>query len=209
MNYEIQTDIENYSSENYLTQNRWSSYNLIINEIIKLKPRTVLEIGPGNFIVSEILKRMNIKVKTLDFDAKLNPDFVCDISDYKTFPNEKFDCIIASQVFEHIKYEDFISTLKNLKENTDNIILSLPYTSQNSIFFHLHFFLPVIKQIRFSLKIYCKKVKHQFNGQHYWEIGKKFFSLRKIKKDIKNSGWKIMQNYINQQNPYHYFFILK
>jgi len=209
MKYDIQKKTEIYTSENYLNHKRWSSYSLIINEIIKIKPKTVLEIGPGNFIISAILKQMNIGVKTLDFDKHLNPDFVCDISDYQNFPDEKFDCIIAAQVFEHIEYHDFINVLSNLKKHTNYLILSLPYTSANSIFINFSMHFPVFKYFNFSIKIFFKKIKHIFNGQHYWEIGKKNFSLRKVKKDILKSGWKIERRYINQQNPYHYFFILK
>jgi hypothetical protein len=200
---------QDYMNENYFTQNRWSSYYLIINEIIKLKPKSILEIGPGNLLVSDILKRMNIDLKTLDFDENIKPDYLCDISKFDNFPDLKFDCIIASQVFEHIEYEYYIKALQNLKKNTDCLIISLPYTSEHSIFLYLKLYLPLIKQLKCSIKLYYKKIKHQYNGKHFWEIGKKFYSLRKIKKDIKNTGWKIAKSYINPENPYHYFFILK
>lgn len=209
MTYKIQTGIENFVSENYLNAGRWSSYLLIINEIIRLKPKTVLEIGPGNFIITDILKKMNITVKTLDFDERLNPDYICDIADYNNFPEEKFDCIIAAQVFEHIKYKDYISTLKKIKKNTAALILTLPYTTKNSLFFNFNMYFPVLKQFKLSSKLIYKKTEHKFNGQHYWEIGKKGFDLKKIRKDIKQCNWKIIRRYINEQNPYHYFFILK
>ncbi len=209
MNYVIQTDKEKYSSGNYLTSNRLSTYYMVINEIIGLKPHKVLEVGPGNYIVTDILEKMGICVKTLDFDETLSPDYVCDIADYENLPDEKFDCIIASQVFEHIKYSDFINSLKKLRENANYLILTLPFTSRHSLFFHFSFYLPLIKNVVVSYKIIYKRIPHIFNGQHYWEIGKKGNQLSKVKKDILNAGWRIKKKYINHKNPYHYFFILK
>jgi hypothetical protein len=209
MSYHIQVDSGKYSDPGYLNLNRWSTYSLIVRQIIKLKPKKVLEIGPGNHMVSTILKKMDLEVKTLDFDSRLSPDYVCDIMDHEKFPMEKFDCIIASQVFEHIGYFHYLEALKNLRNSTDYLLLTLPYTSKHSVFFHFSGQLPIIERFSFSWKFIFKKIDHQFDGQHYWEIGKKKFGMKRIRKDILDTGWQIAKRFINPQNPYHYFFILK
>ena len=48
-----------------------------------------------------------------------------------------------------------------------------------------------------------------FDGEHYWEIGKAGYPLNKIIKDIQKTGFKIEKTYRIFENPYHRFFILK
>jgi len=54
-----------------------------------------------------------------------------------------------------------------------------------------------------------KKPVHKFDGEHYWEIGKKGYSLSKITNNIQKAGFKIKETYRVFENPYNSFFILK
>ncbi|MCK9378662.1 MAG: class I SAM-dependent methyltransferase [Candidatus Moranbacteria bacterium] len=176
---------------------------------MRLKPKTILELGPGNNIVTNILKTMNYDVKTLDFDNSTKPDYNLSITDEKIDSIGTFDLIIASQVLEHIQYKDFTKALKNLSKISTNLILTLPHTTINSFTISLSLKIPTLKKITFSKKFFYKKVNHKFNGLHYWEIGKKDFPVKKISSDIQKSGWIIQAEFLNDENPFHYFFILK
>lgn len=209
--YQTQVTKEDYFSGDYLTPKRWSSYCQIINQVLLMKPRSILEIGPGNGVVAATLRQMDFSVKTLDFDDKLNPDYVADVSG-DNLPDilggDKFDLIIAAQVFEHIRYEDFLKAVGNLAGIADRAIVSLPHTTDNSFLVSFGLKIPLFKKFSFVKKIIYKKKAHQFNGQHYWEIGKSGYSLNKVRRDILRSGWKIEKEFLNPENSYHYFFIL-
>lgn len=210
--YLPQTDKEKYASADYMTPKRWSSYSIIIKEVLKIKPRSILEIGPGNGVVASALRQMGFFVKTLDFDDQLGPDYVADISDddlIRKLGGNKFDLVIAAEVLEHIHYEDFLKAIGNLARVSKKAIVSLPHTTDNSFFVSFIVKLPLVGQFSFAKKFIYRKKKHQFNDQHYWEIGKAGYPLRRIKQDIEKIGWKIEQGFLNQENHYHYFFILR
>jgi hypothetical protein len=207
MEYEKQIDSSIYFTDKYITDKRWSTYSGLVELVLKNRPKNILEIGPGNNILKNILLIFGFKIKTLDFDESVKPDYVMDVSsdELLKLKNENFDFIIASEVLEHIEYKDFKKTLNNLKAiSTGKIILTLPYAYGNSKTINLR----VGRRIKFQKRIFFKREKHKFNGQHYWEIGKKGFSLNKIKKDILNIGLEIDDCYLKEENYYHYFFIL-
>jgi len=49
---------------------------------------------------------------------------------------------------------------------------------------------------------------NNFDGQHYWEIGKAGFPLSKIVMDIQGAGFKIEKTYRLFKHPYPMFFVL-
>lgn len=209
--YVVQVQKGHYTSETgYISPARWSTYNLIITEVMQLRPQSVLEIGPGPGIVTGTLRKIGFTVKTLDLDPDINPDYLLSATD-NNIPSkvEKIDLIIASEIFEHVEYEDFVQALRTWQSVTDSFILTLPDTNRNSLSFGVRLRLPILNKISFLWKVRFKKNKHEFDGEHYWEIGKKSFHVTKIRKDIRTSGWNIQNEYVNLDNPYHRFFILK
>jgi len=46
-------------------------------------------------------------------------------------------------------------------------------------------------------------------GEHYWEIGRKGFPIRKVRTKIKEAGFKIVREEVPILNAYHQFFILE
>ena len=188
MAYDIQIDSGIYHSrEKYMTVERWSTYALAISEIMKINPKKILEIGPGNGIVTSILKKIGFEVKTLDFDSSLNPDFVFDVSNDSILDLKQydFDLILASEVFEHIKYEDFLKSLKNLSQMCQTLVITIPSERLRSCFFGFCLKLPLFGKISHGFKLKYKRRPNIFEGQHYWEIGKTGYPFGKIKSDIK------------------------
>lgn len=194
-----------YFNINYLYQGRWISYWYQIKEVVFSNTRSVLEIGPGNKIVSNALKEMGIEVMTMDIDSETNPDFIDNILNPKTIKENSFDAVLCCQVLEHLPYSDFLPALRNVYKITrKNVIISLPYTSKGTFRFKIY--------IPFCGKKFIKLFtlfprKHIFNGQHYWEIGKKGYSLSKILNDIKKAGLQIKRHYPIFENPYHYMIV--
>jgi len=211
VNYIKQVAQKHYFSSRYLRVGRLSTYFKIIELVVTLKPERILEIGPGNHFLSNILRGLGFLTKTLDFDPYLKPDFLMSVTDPKIakLKKNKFELVIASQVMEHVKYKDFLVALENLRKIAPFFLMTLPYTTRNSLYFSIKIKLPFFQKMIFQKKIIWKKDVNKFNGQHYWEIGKRGYGLKRVMGDIKKSGWNIQERFMNEDNPYHYFFLLK
>ena len=172
----------------YDYKTRWISYWHQINEVLSLAPKKVLEVGIGNKTVLNYLKNQGIKVLTLDIDEKLEPDIVGNVLKIP-FQDNSFDVILCAEVLEHLPFEEFDKALEELERVSKKyVVLSLPHFGHS---------------IKLSFKI-----KHHFDGEHYWEIGKKGYPLTKIKRIIKKH-FTVKKEFIPFENQYHHFFILE
>jgi len=195
----------NYFVANYDDEKRWMSYWYQIREILAFKPGSVLVIGKGNGLVAEYLKLAGINITTLDIDEDLKPDVIASVLKMP-FGEDSFDMALCAQVLEHLPYENFSEALSEIKRVVKNgTIISLPHFGP-VIKFCLK--IPLLPSFRFMVKLPYPK-KHAFKGEHYWEIGKRGYPLKKIKSEIKKSGFSIKNNYIVFENPLHHFFVLK
>jgi ubiquinone/menaquinone biosynthesis C-methylase UbiE len=202
-----QVDKKAYKFDKYCDKDRWASYWNQINEIVKLNPVNVLEVGVGDNVFSSYIKNnTDIEYTSLDIAEDLRPDIVGDI---KNIPikNNFYNIVCAFEVLEHLSFEKFEETLRELSRVSNKyVIISLPHWGRH---FSVDIRMPFLKRFKFKYKINLFPIRHKFRGQHYWEIGKKGYSLINIKKIIKKSGLKIKNNFIVFESPYHHFFILK
>jgi len=90
----------------------------------RLQPKKVLEIGIGNRITADYLKRNGIKIDTCDFDKNLEPDYIADIRKLP-FRDNSYDVIMAYEVFEHIPWKDINKALRELCRVSKNGCLYL------------------------------------------------------------------------------------
>jgi len=194
-----------YFSKEYNNEKRWMSYWCQIDEILAFNPKKVLVIGKGNGLIPEYLQLRGLYVKTLDPDKELNPDIAASVLNIP-LDADSFDLALCAEVLEHLPYENFGKALSEIKRVAKNgAVISLPHFGPAIRFL---FKFPLLPEIKFMIKIPYPK-KHQFKGEHYWEIGKRDYSLGRIKNDIKKSGLSIESDYIVFENPLHHFFVLK
>ena len=203
---EIQVDANyHYKFHNYLDVGRWNSYYYQIAETLAFEPQSVLIIGVGDNIVGNLLSMQGIKVSTFDFDEKLVPDFLGNIIEIdKVLQGMQFDVLLCCQILEHLPFALFEDILEKLKVVSKNIIISLPYASIN---YKLELKLPIIKTVKLNLNIQRFFKEHQFNGEHYWEIGYKGYSKIKITRVIANH-FTIRKRFVASHNHYHLFYVL-
>jgi len=203
--FKPQVPREHYFKD-YDTKERWISYWYQINEVLKTRPEKVLEVGIGNKTVSDYLRKLGITVVTADVDKSLEPDYVCSVTELSKYFNEnEFDTVLCAEVLEHIPFEYFEKALEELwKVSKMYVILSLPHFG---VVFSLSLKIPLLKRINITVKIPLP-LRHVFDGQHYWEVGKKGYSLGNILK-ILSKLFYIKKTYIVPENPYHRFFILR
>lgn len=196
---------DGYKAGKYGNLERFTSYFYQVRELLDTAPKSILEVGVGDGVVSGYIKRnTGIEYKTADFAEDLHPDVVADIRKLP-FADKSFDTVCAFEVLEHLPFEDFDKGLGELARVAKNyVVISLPHFAP-PVKFLLK--LPFLPEIRFAWKIPFRKT-HMFNGQHYWEIGKRGYPVSRISDAISKYG--VIENeFVPFENQYHHFFRIR
>lgn len=199
-----QVNKNHYNFLKYVTKKRFMSYYYQLKYIYDINPKSILEIGAGNNFLKNSLKD-NYDIKVLDIDPELKPDLIGSV-DNIPIKNQSFDVICCFQVLEHLPFDKFERALSELRRVSKKyVLISLPYSKLEC---KINIKLPLIPEFisYHSFPQFYKK--HNFDGHHYWEIGKRNYSKKKIIKIIKKLF--IIEEVINpHESPYHLFFKLK
>jgi len=196
--------MDKYNFQKYVYFSRWISYWYQINEVLELKPRSLLVVGIGDRIVVDILKKDINEIKTFDIDENLKPNVIGSVENL-IFKDNQFEVILCAEVLEHLPFEKFEKCLQELKRvSRKYVVLSLPHFGPP---IKLSFKIPFFKEVKVALKAPFP-IKHKFNGEHYWEIGKRDYPASKIRKILKKY-FKIKKEFIPFENQYHHFYILE
>lgn len=175
-----------------------------LDEIQQLKPKSVLEIGPGPGLFKMLAATVGIAVETLDLDPDLRPDHIGSATDMP-FDNGTYEVVCAFQMLEHLPYEASLQAFSEMvRVSQRNIVISLP--DAHSVWryqihvpmFGIHDFL--VPRPRLSAPI------HEFDGEHHWEINKRGYSLARIITDF-TKNTRLLKTYRVPENPTHRFFI--
>lgn len=202
-NLSKQVNKEHYQFQKYVKKSRFMSYYYQLLYIYSINPKTILEIGPGNnFLKNNLNTYFNIK--TLDIDKEISPDFIGSV-DNIPLNNQSFDLVCCFQVLEHLPFSSLEKSLAELSRvSKGNVLISLPYSCLD---FKLSFKIFDIPQIKLCFSIPKFYKQHKFDGQHYWEVGKFGYSLKRIINIIEK--YFIIEEYKNPyENKYHIFFKL-
>ncbi|MEK7068712.1 MAG: methyltransferase type 11, partial [Patescibacteria group bacterium] len=106
---------------------------------------------------------------------------------------------------EHLPFEQFDKAVSELARVARNaVVVSVPHFGP-MLSFSLK--VPFIPQIRMAIKLPFPK-SHIFNGQHYWEIGKKGSPLSLIRKKLSEHG-AIARDFVPWGSEYHHFFVIE
>ena len=204
--YTPQVDHSHYSLRSYREKDRWISYWYQTWLVQKVHPKTVLEIGPGEGVVTAALRRDSIEVTTCDIAPDLKPDVVGSITSLP-FENKAFDLALAAEVLEHIRFEDVPKALQELtRVSRSHVVISLPHAGYT---FAFEWKFPLLPRMQFLLKIPFFWKKHVFNGEHYWELGKKDFSIARFLSLARENGLKVLFSKKFPDDPAHQFFLFK
>lgn len=201
----VQVALNHYTFSNYVDEARWASYFVQIQEVTKGGPH-VLCIGPGDSVVVDVLRRRGFHVCTLDYDSELQPDIVGNIQDLvAAVGGRKFDTILCCQVLEHLPFEALPSILSQFRElGVKRAVISLPAAHVKLFEFSFRF-RGRGAAVTFAVPRFW--VKWRFDGQHYWEVGVKGFSRRRVRAAISRLG-SVVDEYYVRNNRYHLFFVV-
>lgn len=194
-----------YSFEKYCYISRWSSYFYQIREILDLRAKSILEIGVGDGVLRNYIKNnTDTEYKSLDLNEDLRPDIIGTVEEIPLAGNS-FDLVCAFEVLEHLPFEKFEKTLKELKRVSGRyVIISLPHFGPPVKFLIK---IPFLREFKMSCKIPFYK-KHVLGGEHYWEVGKKYYEPEKIMKILKDNFF-VKKDFIPFENQYHHFYVLE
>lgn len=165
----------------------------------------VLEVGPGNGHTTWLLRSWGLQVDTLDFDPALKPDIVGDVTALP-LEDKSYDCVLAAEVLEHLPWSDFALALRELRRVCrGHVVLTLP-----APFLGLSLMggMTWVENIAFHLGLPHWK-RHRFDGQHYWEVGKRGTERRVVRRVIREAGYSIVREYRPAPSRYCLFFLLK
>jgi len=172
-----------------------------------LEPDSILEIGIGNGLVFNYLGQRGFKVTTMDINERLKPDKIGSVLSIP-LPNESFELVACFEVLEHLPYKDFPKALSEIHRVSNKYaILSLP-DSKRMCQFYIQ--IPKIGELKRLIPLpRLKTSMHEFDGQHYWEIGKAGYPLLMVMNEIRNARFEIKKTWRIFEAPHYRFFILR
>ncbi len=193
-----------YDFLKYNDLERWGSYWHQLEETLAFKPKSVLEVGAGTGVIGPVLQREGIHYETLDIAADLKPDFVGSV-DVMPVKDLSYDVVCAFEILEHLPFEKFEQSVKEIHRVAKvGAVISLPHFGPPIKFLIK---IPFLPEIKFAWKVPYSR-KHVFNGQHYWEIGKREYPVRRIR-DVLEKYFIVTKEFVPFENQYHHFFVLK
>lgn len=203
---EKQVCVEHYDFSRYVDKRRWASMWHQLDELLALNPESVLEIGPGPGVFKAVGASLGLNIETLDVDSELKPDHVGSCLALP-FSDNTYDVVCAFQMLEHLPYKKALSAFKELVRVAKlNILISVP-DARRAWPYSLH--IPKIGDVKFYLirPALWPRI-HRFDGEHYWELNKKGYALKKVIKDLTACpGVFLRKSYRVKENPYHHFLL--
>ncbi|MBU0801455.1 class I SAM-dependent methyltransferase [Patescibacteria group bacterium] len=200
-----QVDSRHYNFNSYSFEDRFVSYYWQLKTVIGTKPSAVLEVGVGDKVFgSFITNNTAINYTSIDIAEDLNPDVLGSVTSIPLESNS-YDVVCAFEVLEHLPYDQFeLAIAEMVRVARKNVVISLPHFGPN-VSFSLKF--PLFPLLRFSHKLSIPK-EHVWNGQHYWELGKKGFPVKRVRNAMEKYG-KIKTDFVPFNSQYHHFFVLE
>ena len=174
--------------------------------------RRVLVVGPGQGLVLPILRWRGYSVETFDIDATFAPDHLGSVHDLGRFSAGQFDVIVASHVLEHLAEPYLDTALGEMARVGRYSLIYLPVAGRYAALRVQPGVLNLDWQLRFNLFNYFESpdgiTRKYCVGEHYWEIGRRGFRVRDVKKRFERF-FRIVQAYRNVDWLPSYNFVLQ
>lgn len=201
-----QVDRVHYEFARYMGKDRWNSVWHQLDEVSRLAPASVLEIGPGPGLFKVVARQFGLRVETLDLDSDLQPDHLGSATALP-FADGAYDLVCAFQMLEHMPYEQTLKAFEEMvRVARRNVVISLPDAAK-AWRYHVH--LPRIGTFEWLwTKPFQRSRPHVFDGEHHWEINKRGYELARVISDL-SARCKLTKTYRVQELAYHRFFVFE
>lgn len=201
--YTPQVDKSHYGAS-YRSKDRWLSYYHQLSLVHWCAPESVLEVGPGEGIVTANLRQSGVAVTTVDIAPDLKPDVIASVTALP-FKDGEFDLALAAEILEHIEFSDVPKALSELaRVSQRHVVISLPHPG---LVFSLAFKIPLLRRIEIWFQIPLFWQTHRFNGEHYWELGKRGLPLSRFLSCAKEARLTLLKTVKHADDPVHRLFV--
>ena len=192
----------------------WYRYFFILKELTRLKPKTILEIGPGEGSIKRVFEPFVYQYATMDINPNLSPDFVGDVRTPIPDAREKFDAVVAADILEHIPFEDLGTALINIRACLclgGHALITIPHRASYFLWMDPRYIPKVIRIPTGFLSpgaFYRRFIKRKIwiDPDHQWEINDGYHTIQDVEKVMKDAGFEIEKR---QTLLYVDFWVLK
>lgn len=205
---EKQVDLNHYEFSKYVHKKRWSSMWHQLDEVTQLAPNRILEIGPGPGLFKAMVRAVGIEIDTLDLDEELNPTYLASATAIP-LQDRSYDVVCAFQMLEHLPFKESLLAFSEMcRVSKNHVLISLP---DAKTLYPISLEIPRIGVNYLHLpKPRLGLRKHEFDGQHYWEVNTKNYSEEEVVSKLVSVGQvRLIKNYRVDENPYHRFLLFK
>jgi FkbM family methyltransferase len=174
--------------------------------------KSILIVGPGQGLDTQIFKWRGYKVTTFDIDDTFAPDKTGSVHDLSMFADGSFDVVIASHVLEHVPVAYFESSLREMARVGRYSLVYLPVAGR-----HFQFRLKLdVRNIDLSsimdLFNYLDRpdgiTRKYCSGQHYWEVGMRGFRVSDLVSRF-SRHFDLIEHYRNRDWNPSYNFVMR
>jgi SAM-dependent methyltransferase len=201
-----QVEPAHYEDPSYDTRERFLTYWHQADEVRQRQPENVLEVGIGNGFLHRYLRARSVDVHTVDSDERLGPDTVGSVLQLP-FDDGQFDLVCCYETLEHLPWDRFSPALRELRRVGRRwVLLSLPDVTP---FARVDMEVKTPgrqRTMRRLVELRRKAQPHEFDGQHYWEIGKKGWPASRILGVLGEADLEVEADFRVFELPYHHFF---
>jgi hypothetical protein len=206
---EANLDKERYYTAEYFSHAQFISFSEQMRLVHSLNRKDILEIGIGNGIVADFLRKAGLNVTTFDINPNLSPDVVGSVTDLiDIFQHRKFDLILCAEVLEHMPFERFEQAIDNIAETTNEYaILTLPRCQK--VIFDIQFNIKIPKLPYIEKGLFLSIPNSNINTEHHWELNSSKETKLKEINTILKKNFTILDSSKFSFRSYHHYFILK
>jgi SAM-dependent methyltransferase len=190
----------------------WLRHFQVLRDLLSGRGGDVLEIGTGDGIVRRCAEPFVGSFKVLDINPNLDAEFVGDIRDSHADLAGRFDTVIATEVMEHLPFDDMPTCLANLStwlRPGGRALVSLPHRKSSVA-------LLTPKQrfvtLRFPNGVFPSEFYNRFvrgriwtDPNHFWEIGDGRVRRRDVERRFAQAGF-VQQE--RRELPYSDYWVL-
>lgn len=180
----------------------WYRYYFIVREVIDFGPNRILEVGAGSGLVRSCLQTLVEQYTVMDVNLKLNPDILADIRERKKELTQKFDCVIAADVLEHVPFADVEKCVSHLHAYLvpgGKVLVTIPHRRSHFLFMSPSNKPHVVTVPTGFLSpgaFYRRFIKRKIwiDPDHCWEIGDGKIRKKDVERLFKKAGFFIEQS---------------